>query len=586
MWITLTLTVVALYLLVREKLPMDLVGIGIIVTLAIAGVLDPVTAVSGFANRAVITVGALFIVGEGILKTGAVSFLARRMIDASRGTTLGILVLMTVFVGTVSMFLNNTPVVIVFIPLLLGIASEKRIFPSKILIPLSYASILGGSCTLIGTSTNILVSTASESHGMPPIAMFELMKLGLILFAIGGIYLATIGQRLLPERHSLTTDAPGGKIREFVTEVEVLADSPKIGTSIGDVFGEAGARPLSIIRGEEMYWPPFDEHVIHEGDVLILQGSLNTIAELETREGIRILPDIKDETLRFEPKTMSFVELVVSPNSGLVRSPVADIGLRDKADLVPIAIMRHGRHIRGKISNIRLEPGDVLLAFGSENGIREVARGGDFLLMEGIHEAYVNRAKAPIAGLIMLGVMIALSTGMLPMEIAGLAGALLMIMTGCLKAKQAYEAINWPILLLVAGMLALGEALEITGAAALLGQPLVAVGVAFGPWIALSALYLATSIVTAVISNNATAVILVPVALAIANALGVDSRPFIITIAFAASAAFATPLGYQTNLLVYGPGGYRFSDFLKVGAPLTLILWAVASLLIPVFWKF
>ncbi len=586
MWITLALTLVALYVLVREKLPMDLVGIGIIVVLAVSGVLDPGQAVSGFANRAVITVGALFIVGEGILKTGAVSFIARRIIAASGGTTIGILILTTVFVGTVSMFLNNTPVVIVFIPLLLGIASEKRIFPSKILIPLSYASILGGSCTLIGTSTNILVSTASESHGMPPIAMFELMKLGLILFAIGGVYLATIGQRLLPERHSLTTDAPGGKIREFVTEVEVLAGSPKIGTSIADVFGQAGARPLSIIRGEEMYWPPFDEHVIHEGDVLILQGSLNTIAELETRQGIRILPDIKDETLRFEPKTMSFVELVVSPNSGLLRSPVSSIGLRDKADLVPIAIMRHGRHIRGKISNIRLEPGDVLLAFGSEAGIREVARGGDFLLMEGIHEAYVNRAKAPIAGLILLGVMITLSTGMIPMEIAGLAGAFLMILTGCLKAKQAYEAINWPILLLVAGTLALGEALEITGAAALIGQPLVAVGMAFGPWIALSALYLATSIVTAVLSNNATAVLLVPVALAIANALGVDSRPFVITIAFAASAAFATPLGYQTNLLVYGPGGYRFSDFLKVGGPLTLILWVVASLLIPVFWKF
>lgn len=586
MVVVIPLLLFSLVFLVFEILSIDLVGIVIILVLSITGVLAPGDAVAGFSSRAVLTVGSLFIVGEGILRTGAVGFLARRLIDLSKGEAKAILFLTIIAVGVVSMFLNNTPVVIVFIPLLLGIASEQHIFPSKLLIPLSYASILGGSCTLIGTSTNILVSTIAEGHGYPPIAMFELTPVGIVLFLVGALYLMTLGRKLLPEHKTLTTQAPGGGLREFVTEVEVLWGSEAVGKPVREVFAPTGPLVLALVRGEEMVWPPFKDVKVREGDLYILQGNVNDIAALEGREGVRILPGLIDGRFRFEPKSMSFVELVVPPDSVCVGSRVRDLGLRRKADLVPIALMRGGRHIRAKVSDLVIRPGDVLLAFGSAEGVSEVSEGRDFLLMEGIHETFINRRRAPVAGSILGLVMLGLSTGLVPMEMAAIGGAFLMIITGCLTPAQAYRSVNWPILILVAGTLALGQSLDVTGASARIAEPLVWVGVKWGPWAALGALYLATSAITAVLTNNATAVLLVPIALSLASSLGVDARPFLIAVAFSASAAFATPLGYQTNLLVYGPGGYRFGDFFKVGAPLTILLWIVATLMIPLFWPF
>jgi len=580
------LLIISLICLVLEIVAIDLVGIGIILVLSLTGILSPGEAVAGFSSRAVITVGSLFIVGEGILRTGAVGFLARKLIDLSRGNFQAILFLTLISVGAVSAFLNNTPVVIVFIPILLGIASEQNIMPSKIMIPLSYASMLGGTCTLIGTSTNILVSTVAEEHGHDPISMFELTPVALFLFVAGVLYLMTLGRRLLPEHRTLTSQAGGRGLREFVTEVEVLWGSDAVGKSPKEVFGPRGPSILAIVRGEEMVWPPFKDMVVREGDLFILQGNLNEIANLERKEGVRILPGLLDGHFRFEPKTMSFVELVVPPDSSCLGLRVRDLGLRKRADLVPIALMRGGRHIRAKVSDLVVRPGDVLLAFGSQEGIHEISEGRDFLLMEGIHETFVNRRRAPLAVGILGMVMIGLSSGLIPMEVASLGGAFLMILTGCLTPIQAYRSVNWPILVLVAGTLALGQALEVTGTAARIAEPLVFVGESWGPWVALATLYLVTSVVTAILSNNATAVLLVPIALSLAAALGVNPRPFLIAVALAASASFATPLGYQTNLLVYGPGGYRFGDFFRIGAPLTLLLWVVASILIPIIWTF
>lgn len=586
MLIVIALLVAALFVLVLDLLSIDVVGISLVLVLGLTGVLSPEDAVAGFASRAVLTVASLFIVSEGILRTGAVGFLARRMIRLSHGDFRKLLLLTIVTVGIFSMFLNNTPIVIMFLPILLGIASEEHLYPSKILIPLSYATMLGGTCTLIGTSTNILVSTMAEAHGHPPIGMFELTPLGLILFAVGTLYMVTIGTRLLPEHRTLTTQAPGGSLREFVTEVEVLWGSSAVGKGVREVFPQGGPLVLALVRGEEMIWPPFQGIAISEGDLFILQGTVNDLATMERQEGLRILPGLADKRLRFEPKTMSFVELVVRADSSCIGCRVRDLGLRSRADLVPMAIMRGGRHIRAKISDLVLRPGDVLLAFGSELGVREIGEGRDFLLMEGIHETFVNRRLAPIAAGILAVLMIALSSGRIPMELAAMGGAVLMILTGCLNTSQAYRAVSWPILVLIAGTLALGRAIEVTGTSGLIAGPLVWVGEHWGAWAAVSALYLTSSIVTSALSNNATAVLLVPIATTIASSLGVDVRPFIIAIAYSASAAFATPIGYQTNLIVYGPGGYRFGDFMRIGAPLTLLLWVVASLLIPSFWKF
>ena len=586
MVVVVTLLIVSFLLLVFEVLSIDIVGIGIILVLSIAGILSPGEAISGFSSRAVVTVGSLFIVGEGILRTGAVGFVTRKIIDLSGGNARMTLLLVILSVGTVSAFLNNTPVVIVFIPILLGIATEQHILPSKLLIPLSYASILGGSCTLIGTSTTILVSTLAEDHGYPAIGMFELTPVGIILFLIGGLYILFLGHRLLPEHRSITAQSHGSGVREFVTEIEILWGSEAAGKSVQEVFGQKGPTVLSLVRGEEMIWPPFKDVVVSEGDLYLLQGNINDIATVERREGIRIFPGLLDGRFRFEPKSMTFVELVIPPDSSCISRRVRDLGLRRRVDLVPIAIMRGGRHIRKKISELVIRPGDVILAFGNKESIQEIGDTRDFLLMEGIHETFINRKRAPIAVSILLLVMIALSSGFVPMEVASLGGAFLMILTGCLTPGQAYRSVNWPILILVAGMLSLGQALEITGTAGRIAEPLVWVGTTWGPWVALGALYLATSIITALLSNNATAVFLVPIAISLATSLDVSPRPFLIAVAFAASASFATPLGYQTNLLVYGPGGYSFRDYFKIGAPLTLLLWIIASLMIPTVWSF
>ena len=494
-----------------------------------------------------------------------------------------------------SAFLNNTPVVAMFIPVVLGACLRSGMNPSTILIPLSYAAILGGTCTLIGTSTNILVASivgVSVEDGGPGIelGMFEFAKLGVILAAIGFVYLLTVAPRLLPERQTITSLASLGgdrRHREYITEIEVRGGD-LIGQRFGDsMLATAGkVRILQIIRGEEIIWPPLEDEKLQLGDALVISGAIEDLMEVQEEQGVASLSEIVSETEGSATQRESqLAELLVLPSSHYVGQLLGSVELRRRFGLNVIGLQRHGMHMRSKISEHPLRTGDVLLIQGTPEGLDRIRGEEGVVLMSGVDDVVVRKEKAPLAIIVLIAVIGLLATQMLPMATVALAGAVAMVVTGCISGTKIYEAVQWKILVLIAGTLALGKVMgKKDGTADWLAQ----IVASLEPYLGAHGLVVVTLIVAALltemVSNAAVAAVLVPVALKIATEVQVSAVPFVMAVAFGASLSFLTPIGYQTNTLVYGAGGYRFGDFARVGAPLVLIIWTVAGLLIPYFW--
>ncbi len=577
----------ATIMFILEVFSIDVVSILIILTLMATNIIETEEALLGFANPAVITIASLFIISEGLLKTGAVTFVGRKIIDISHGNLKKMLFLTMIVVGIFSIFVNNTPIVVIFIPIMLGIASENKISPSKLLMPVSFASIFGGTCSLIGTSTNILVSNISEDLGYSSLKMFEFSKLGLIFLVVGIIYILVLGDRLLPDHPTVSTYG-GSQQKDYVTEIEVLPASPLVGKLLSqtELPKKYNITIFEIIRGEEIIWPPLDNVIIQPGDILLFKGDINDIINLREDEQIKMLPQLEDRDLEFTRKDARLAELLITSGSEYVDRTLNDLRMKARYDISTMAIQRRGVHFRTKITDIRLKVGDILLVFGSENAISKVSDDENFLMMTGVHKAVINKKKAPLAIAITLMVASLLTLQVLPIPFVAISGALLMVMTDCLSIKSAYKSLNLPVLLLIAGTISLGIAMGKTGLDRLAAQQLVEWVHGMGPVMILGAFYLLTTIATAFLSNNAVAILLTPIAISTALSLNLDPKPFIIAVTFGASASFATPIGYQTNTLVYGPGNYRFMDYVKVGLPLNIIFVILASLLIPVFWPF
>lgn len=587
--IVFTILALALVLFVTELVPIDVTALLILVALVASGVLTPEQGVHGFSNPAPVTVAAVLVLSAGLIRTGAVVRLGQQIAHFGGSAEMGQIAVILVTVGVLSAFINNTAAVAMFIPIVLGIARDNHISPSKLLIPVSFAGILGGLCTYIGTSTNIIVGSILEEQGYPAIRMFEFSRLGALFLVLGIAYLLVFGHRLLPSRRTQDDLTEEYHLREYLTELVIRPRSRLIGKTLkaSNLSLKNDIEVLDIRRGDEHLGSLLPEIILAEGDLLTVKGNIKNIMRVRDAEGIAIHPRVKFRDQDLESPDVMLVECVISARSGLIGKTLKQIDFRKRFLATVLAIRRHGDASRDKLGQVRLKIGDTLLIQGRRDRLQSLRDSQEFMLiMEDSSTPRYRKRKMAAAVGIFFGVVVLSATGILPIMVAALCGVLAMVLTRCLTIQECYEALDMRIILLIAGTLSLGLALQKTGGAALIADQMVELAGPYGPRVVLAVLYLLTMVLTELMSNNATAALVTPIAIAIADGMNVDVRPFAFCVAFAASASFLSPIGYQTNTLVYGPGGYVFSDYFRVGIPISLTIWALSTLLIPVLWPF
>lgn len=588
-WIVSAILLITLYLLITEKISVDLTAIGIMVLLVVSGVLTPKETISGFSNPALITVGAMFVVSKGMMRTGGVEFLGRKIIQVARGNHKLAMIIILITVAIASAFINNTPVVILFIPVVMTMCCEYGLSPSKFLIPVSYASILAGSCTLIGTSTNIIISDLSITNGYEGLSMFELSSLGVPIAVTGIILLYFIAPKVLPDLANPTCQLQDSDHRKYLAELKIPEKSNLIGKSPNALFTEKypSINVIELINKSYIYHPIRDKIVTSEGDILLVKGSLNDLVAILHNEQVGLPTSAQGLTLGAQKDAPIVVELIISPHSSLRGRKIQQTELVKDPDIHIIAVKRSNLHMSEKqIQDVKLQTGDILLVWCHESKLESIRTETQYIVIEDVYEELVHKRKAAWS-IINFVCMIGTATlGIADIMTCALTAAFLMIITGCLQMRDAYRALQGDVLLLIAGTIALGVGMQKTGASQLYAESFISIFAAYSPTIVLGALILLTSICTQILSNNATAVLLLPIAISTALGIGVDPKPFIVGICFGASACFATPVGYQTNLMVYGPGGYSFMDYMKLGLPLNGFVVIASTLCIPYIWPF
>lgn len=578
---------------VYERIPTELTALVGLSFLLLTGILGTPDALAAFSNAAPITVGAMFIVSAALEKSGAIQSVAQRLQAFPNARVSIVLPLLILAVASVSAFINNTPVVVIFLPVVLSIAKQLRIPPSKLLIPLSFASIFGGNCTLVGTSTNIVISSVAESQGLAPFSLFELAWVGLPLLAAGTLYLCTIGYRMLPHRETVSSILSEDQRREYIIEAFLGEDSPLHHKSLASIphFHSSGLRPLEIIRHGVALRDDPNQVPLQLGDRVLIAASPRALAQAPKGDALAAFIE-QCGMEQIASVEGGFVEVALRSETNLAGHTPASLNFRQRYRLAPVAIHRNGRNLSENVAQMPLKGGDILLLLGSREAIAKLRQEPDFVVIDETPieppapSRYRNLTLLAIAGMIA-----ASAAGLIPIAGAAIIASTFLILAGCLTPQDAYRAIQWPILFLIFAMLGVGKALETSGATALLANTLVHATQSFvaEPWrplALLAAIYLVTTILTEILSNNAAAVLMATLAIGSAQTLGVDPKPFLVAVAIAASASFATPIGYQTNTYVYGIGGYRFTDFLKIGIPLNLVAFLVAVLVIPLIWSF
>jgi len=593
MLIVFAVILVALVLFVAEPVPIDITAIGVLVSLVVlepwTGV-TPADGVSGFASSATVTVLAMFVLSEGIRRTGVVNIIGREIAERFGESPFGQLAAVLGLAGGSAGFINNTPVVAVMIPMVTELSDRTGISPSKLLIPVSFASMMGGMLTLIGTSTNILASDVYDRIGgaaTEPFSMFEFTALGLLVLVSGTLYLLAFGPRLLPERIKARTELTDEfEMKQYLTEVVVREDSPMVGRSVDDSLSDIDADIVQLIRDRKSFNEPLSRKVVQEGDILVLRVDRESLVGLMDAEGLDFAPDVDatDELLEGEDSDVReegeqrLVEIVLTPDTNLLGETLETLNFRQRYDASVLAIRRGGEIIHQRMDKRRLRAGDTLLIQATEDTVNRFGRDRNFVVAQELTRPYFRSERIPVAVGIVAAVVALAAFNVVPIMISALGGILGMVVTGCVKPNEVYDAVDWNVIFLLAGLIPLGVAMEESGAAAWLADLVVGSSAGLGMVALLAVFYLFTALVTNVISNNASVVLMVPVAYDAAIQLGADPFAFVLAVTFAASTAMLTPIGYQTNLMVYGPGGYKFTDFARVGAPLQLLLTVVTTL--------
>lgn len=584
-----TILVAALVIFALDLFPIDFVAFAIMALVLILGPLLGVTpeeAISGFSNPATITVLAMFILSGGISQTGLVNLLARRMIHFAGHSELKQLFTVLLVVGPISAFINNTAAVAILIPSVITLAREHGRAPSKLLIPLSYFSQLAGVMTLVGTSTNILASELTARQGYGAFGMFEFTKIGVLCFLTGALYILLVGRKFLPERQAAREVTETYHVKEYLTEVIILPDSPLVGKSLAEerVRTQFDIHVFEIFRDGRKLGHPLMENKLQAGDILFVKANTDQLLEIKALEGVDIEPEVRLREARELASDMrGLLEVVISPNSDLIGGTLKSTQFHHRYNATVIAIRKHGELIQERLASVPLNFGDTLLLRGSKVALEQLKRNPAFIVTEEVQIEAFRTGKAPVALAIIGGVVGGAALGM-PILVTAIVGCVLMVLTGCLRVNELHESIRWDVIFLLAGVIPLGLALERTGAALWLANLAAQPADDVPPVVLLLIFYVMAMILTELISNNATVVVMVPVGVATATALGLDPRAFVLAIMFAASTSFSTPVGYQTNTMIYGPGGYKFLDFTRVGGPLNLLLAVVTPVYIYLLW--